>query len=63
MKLRNKIDGHIYYVSTYSDEYDGFVIFARAELSYVTLDGTVGGKDFCMHYRSLAEFNDEWEDV
>lgn len=59
MRLRNKTDNAIYNVSTETDNFKGFMIFAEAE----TLAGHVGGDDFVMHYRSLEEFTEEWEDA
>lgn len=54
MQLRNRNNGGIYDVRTEMD--DGkFVIYAKSQS--LNLDS------FCMHYHSLAEFNDEWEDV
>lgn len=56
MRLRNKTDNAIYNVSTETDNFKGFMIFAEAELSEEN-------DDFVMHYRSLEEFNEEWEDA
>lgn len=58
MKLKNKRDGKKYLVSTEEDGHRGFVIFASLEGHPEIYDG-----DFCMHYRSLAEFLDDWEDA
>lgn len=55
MELRNKDDGVIYHVRTEDDHHEGFMIFATTTSSL--------GEDFCMHYRSLKEFNEEWEDL
>ncbi len=63
MRLRNKNDNAIYNVSTETDNFKGFMIFAEAEFLAETLVGHVGGKDFVMHYRSLEEFTKEWEDA
>lgn len=54
MELRNRSNGGIYEVSTETDG-GGFMIYAKAR--NITLDS------FCMHYRSLEEFNNDWEDV
>lgn len=55
MRLRHKLDGTIYNVRTESDYHDGFFIFAYNQ--------DPSTPDFCMHYRSLQEFTDDWEDV
>ncbi len=55
MELRYK-DGVRYMVATESDGHAGFMIFA------VPMDEAMGA-EFCMHYRSLAELNAEWEDI
>ncbi len=55
MELRNKKDGKKYWVSTENDEHFGFMIFARAGGGQAT--------NFCMHYRSLKDFYEEWEDT
>lgn len=57
MQLKNKQDNETYMVSTESDAHGGFMIFAKKSTSYSDTSS------FCMHYRSLAEFNDEWEDA
>lgn len=55
MKLRNKKDHAIYNVRTEADGRDGFFIFAFNE--------SADNVDFCMHYLTLKEFTDEWEDI
>lgn len=54
MKLKNKTNGEVYLVST---ETDGrtFMIFAKPFNHDLAV--------YCMHYRTLAEFCEEWEDV
>lgn len=54
MKLRNKLDEKIYRVKS-EDCDDCIRIFA------ISLEE--GGTNFVMHYRSLAEFCEEWEDA
>lgn len=56
MQLKNKEDGEIYWVITEDDKHEGFMIYAKCASSY-------SRNDFCMHYRSLAEFNEDWQDV
>ncbi len=54
MILKNKADGQEYRVK--SEEYDGGVcIFAVATQT--------GAKDFVMHYHTLEELNNDWEDA
>ncbi len=54
MLLKNKQDGKNYRVR--SEEYEGGIrIFAVAEQT--------GAKDMVMHYHTLKELNDEWEDA
>lgn len=56
MQLKNKEDGEVYKVTTEADGHSGFMIFAES--------GNRFARDsFCMHYQSLKEFTDEWEDV
>lgn len=55
MKLRNRRNGLIYYVQTEDDSHGGFCIFARSIPDRKR-------DSFVMHYRTLAEFNEEWED-
>lgn len=57
MELRNRQNKCIYIVSTVDDENEGFYIFAEV------FKGITKDKTFFMHYRSLAEFCDDWEDV
>ncbi len=60
MKLKNKNDGRIYRVLTESDCHGLFRIFATP------LDEVVESVDeaqFVMHYRTLADFCKDWEDV
>lgn len=54
MKLRNKENKLEYRIK--SEDYEGGIrIFAIAEQT--------GAKDFVMHYHTLEELNDDWEDV
>lgn len=54
MQLKNRQNGNIYWIRTETDNYEGFMIHAS---------GARGVDDtFCMHYRSLADFLEEWED-
>ena len=54
MLLRNRNDKCEYRVK--SEEYDGGIrIFAIATQT--------GARDFVMHYHTLEELNDDWEDV
>lgn len=55
MQLKNKQTGNVYLVRTETDGYEGFMVHASRA------DGVDDA--FCMHYRSLASFYDEWEDV
>lgn len=55
MRLKNKTDNAIYNVSTETDNFSGFMIMARAL--------SEENDDFVMHYRSLEEFTEEWEDA
>lgn len=55
MQLKNKKDGRVYHVRTEEDGSSGFMIFA--------LSGDMDTTDFCMHYCSLKDFNDEWEEI
>lgn len=57
MDLRYKENHLIYHVSTVDDEVDGFYIFAEV------IEGHTKDVTFFMHYRSLAEFCNDWEDV
>lgn len=52
MLLRNIEDGGIYDVKTESDE--GFCVFATPE---------TGGSGAILHYESLSDFLEEWEDI
>lgn len=54
MELRNRSDGDIYIVSTETDD-GGFMILARS------IDNKHPA--FFMHYRTLNEFTEDWEDV
>lgn len=62
MKLRNRQDGLYYEVSTEDDDCGGFVIYASC-CEVDPAPKKVGGKNFVMHYRKLADLTDEWEDV
>lgn len=54
MLLKNRNDNHEYQVR--SEAYEGGIcIFAIAT--------QVGEKDFVMHYHTLEELNDDWEDA
>lgn len=54
MVLKNIHDGYEYRVK--SEEYEGGIrIFAVANQT--------GAKDFVMHYHTLEELNDDWEDA
>lgn len=54
MLLKNKINGQDYRVR--SGEYEGGIrIFAVA--------AQTGSADFVMHYHTLEELNEEWEDA
>lgn len=54
MLLRNKQNGQNYRVR--SENYEGGIyIFAAAEQT--------GAKDFVMHYHTLEELNNDWEDA
>lgn len=56
MELRNKKDGNVYDVNTEAD-LESFYILARAH------DQRIKNANFFMHYRSLQEFTDDWEDI
>lgn len=56
MHLKNKHDGGTYLVRTENDNHDGFMVFAKCI-------SNLDEPDFCMRYRSLDDFNDEWEDA
>lgn len=58
MELYNKQDGQRYAVSTEEDGRGGFMIVARP-----TNPRKPDIHTFCMHYRSVAEFCEEWEDT
>lgn len=57
MRLRNKTDDLCYIVTTEDDGYGGFMIKATPIATDLP-----GVSSFCMHYRSLVEFCEEWED-
>lgn len=57
MELKNKKDGKLYHVRTEDDQHGGFMVFA-SEIGTSFFD-----RDFCMHYRTLAELCEEWEDI
>ncbi len=59
MRLVNKKDRAIYDVSTADDGHGGFMIFAEV----VYWDNSRLSHDHYMHYRTLAEFNNDWEDI
>lgn len=56
MRLRNKNNGRIYKVRTETDNFGGFMIYA--------VDSNFNdNQNFVMHYRTLEEFCNEWEDA
>lgn len=57
MILRNKEDKQIYLIKTEDDRHGEFRIYA------VPKNCVMLNKSFVMHYRTLKEFTDEWEDV
>lgn len=66
MDLRNKHDKLPYIVMTECDEHEGFLITAvpwQPNTDSNDLNNALKeAKTFCMHYRTLQEFCDEWED-
>lgn len=57
MDLRNKKDKQIYTVRTEDDRHGDFRIYATPR-NLAQLD-----KSFVMHYKTLAEFCGDWEDI
>lgn len=53
MELRNKEDGEIYHVETQDDDGRFRVFAVRFPDNY----------SFVMHYRSIEEFLNDWEDL
>lgn len=57
MHLKNKENGKLYLVRTEDDRHGGFMIFATEVANKLPFDS------FCMHYRTLAEFCRDWDDI
>lgn len=54
MDLMNRNNHAIFHVTTVEDD-NGFCIYAQPRNHNIS--------SFCMHYRSLEEFNEEWDDI